>query len=187
MKLFRVIDFTLAFFALVFASLLMLLIFFIAFIDTGMPIFQQDRLGMNKKTFKMFKFRSMHVETASMATHLTDTASVTKFGKFLRYYKLDELPQLWNVILGDMSLVGPRPGLPNQTELTKVRHKLGVYKVKPGITGLAQIRKIDMSTPTKLAEIDLYMIKTMSFKNYFKYLFLTLKGSGQGDQVKNTL
>ena len=187
MKFLRVIDFTLAFFALVFASPLMLLIFFIAFIETGMPIFQQDRLGMNEKIFKMFKFRTMHVETASLATHLTDSTSVTKFGKFLRFYKLDELPQLWNVIVGEMSLVGPRPGLQNQTELTKARQKLGIFKVKPGITGLAQIKKIDMSTPTKLAEIDLYMIKTMSLKNYFKYLFLTLKGSGQGDQVKITL
>ena len=187
MKLLRVIDFTLAFFALVFASPLMLLIFLIAFIETGMPIFQQDRLGMNKKKFKMFKFRTMHVETASLATHLTDPTSVTKFGKFLRFYKLDELPQLWNVIVGEMSLVGPRPGLPNQTELTKVRQKLGVFKVKPGITGLAQIKKIDMSKPEELAEIDSYMIETMSLKNYFKYLFLTLKGRGHGDQVKITL
>ena len=85
-----------------------------------------------------------------------------------------------------MSLVGPRPGLPNQIELTNARQKLGVYEVKPGITGLAQIRKIDMSKPEELAEIDSYMIKTMSLKNYFKYLFLTLKGRGQGDQVKIT-
>ena len=76
----------------------------------------------------------------SLATHLTDPTSVTKFGKFLRFYKLDELPQLWNVIVGEMSLVGPRPGLPNQKELTKARQKLGVYKVKPGVTGLAQIK-----------------------------------------------
>lgn len=186
MKLLRVLDFALAFFILIFASPLMLIIFFVALIDTGIPIFQQNRLGINKKKFKMFKFRTMHVETASLATHLTESTSVTRLGKFLRFYKLDELPQLWNVILGEMSLVGPRPGLPNQIELTNARQKLGVYKVKPGITGLAQIRRIDMSKPEELAEIDSYMIKTMSLKNYFKYLFLTLKGRGHGDQVKIT-
>ena len=89
----------------------------------------------------------MKLDTASVATHLASASSITKFGNFLRRTKLDELPQLWNVLKGEMSLVGPRPGLFNQEELTAARDKHGVFNVRPGITGLAQISEIDMSTP----------------------------------------
>ena len=100
------------------------------------------------------KFRSMNVNTQSVATHLASAASITPFGSFLRKSKLDELPQLWNVLVGDMSLVGPRPNLLNQAKLIEERDSRGVYSVRPGITGLAQIHKIDMSTPQLLAETD---------------------------------
>jgi lipopolysaccharide/colanic/teichoic acid biosynthesis glycosyltransferase len=96
---------------------------------------------------------------------------------------LDELPQLWNVLVGDMSLVGPRPNLFNQTELIEERQKRGVYGIRPGITGLAQINKIDMSTPQLLAETDARMIAQLNVWNYFKYIFLTVFGKGFGDRV----
>lgn len=102
---------------------------------------------------------------------------------FLRRTKLDELPQVWNVLMGEMSLVGPRPNLFNQTELIKERSEKGVYDVRPGITGLAQVNEIDMSTPKLLAETDAEMIKTLTIKDYFKYIFVTVTGKGQGDRI----
>ena len=101
----------------------------------------------------------------------------------MRRTKLDELPQLWNVLKGDMSLVGPRPGLPNQKELWEERRKLCVFVVRPGITGLAQVKNIDMSTPLILASTDAEMIKTLNLKSYLKYIVLTIFGAGQGDAV----
>lgn len=98
--------------------------------------------------------------------------------------KLDELPQLWNVLKGEMSLVGPRPNLFNQEDLIVKRDALGVYDVRPGITGLAQVNEIDMSTPQLLAETDAEMIRTLSLANYFKYVFQTVAGKGSGDRVK---
>jgi lipopolysaccharide/colanic/teichoic acid biosynthesis glycosyltransferase len=130
------------------------------------------------------KFRSMHVNAPSVATHLANASSITPFGGFLRKSKLDELPQLWNVFMGDMSLVGPRPNLYNQEELIHERNSRGVYSVRPGITGLAQINKIDMSTPQQLAETDARMIEHLNTVVYFKYIFLTVFGKGFGDRVR---
>ena len=126
----------------------------------------------------------MHVNTQSVATHLASAASITPFGHFLRKSKLDELPQLWNVLVGDMSLVGPRPNLSNQEELIEERDSRAVYSVRPGITGLAQIQKIDMSTPQLLAETDAQMIQNFNTVVYFKYIFLTVFGKGFGDRIK---
>src|SRR5690606_28614734 len=106
-------------------------------------IFTQVRVGKNMRPFTLIKFRTMKMDTLSVASHLAPIDSITKLGKFLRKTKLDELPQLFNVIKGDMSLVGPRPNLFNQEELIAEREKLGVYDVRPGITGKAQIMNID--------------------------------------------
>jgi len=125
----------------------------------------------------------MPVNTQSVATHLVGASSVTKLGSFLRKTKLDELPQLINVVKGEMSLVGPRPCLFNQKELIDARQARGVFQVLPGVTGLAQVNEIDMSTPEKLAEWDEKMIQTMSLKNYFTYLIQTAIGKGSGDRV----
>jgi len=126
----------------------------------------------------------MRVDTASVASHLADRASITRFGSFLRRTKLDELPQLINVWFGSMSFVGPRPNLYNQTELIEARSQLGVYDARPGITGLAQILEIDMSTPQKLAETDARMLSSMSLGRYFTYIIKTALGAGAGDRIK---
>jgi len=161
----------------------MLVLYIIGLFDTGSPIFKQERVGKNKKKFTLYKFRTMNVKAKSVATHLANTAEITKFGSFLRKSKLDELPQLINVLLGDMSLVGPRPNLFNQTELIEERDSRGVYNVVPGITGLAQINEIDMSTPKELAIKDAEMLQNLNITNYFKYIFATVGGKGQGDRV----
>ena len=132
-----------------------------------------------KKPFTLLKFRTMRVNTISVATHLSNSSSITRFGHFLRRTKLDELPQLWNVLKGEMSLVGPRPGLFNQEELTEARERYGVFTVRPGITGLSQVNEIDMSTPELLAVSDAKMISEMSISNYFKYIFQTFVGKVQ--------
>ena len=110
----------------------------------------------------------------SAGTHLMRNIKLSSFGYFLRRTKLDEIPQLFNVLSGDMSLVGPRPCLFNQRRLISERKKRGVYKVKPGLTGLAQISGINMKTPTLLAKTDQKMIKGMSLYNYFYYIFKTI-------------
>lgn len=180
----RVVDIILSTLGLVFASPVMLLVLVFGWLEAGRPIFCQERLCRNKVTFTLFKFRTMAPNTPSVATHLANSHAVTPLGRFLRRTKLDELPQLWNVLKGDMSLVGPRPGLPNQAELTAARERLGVFAVRPGITGLAQVSGIDMSTPELLAQTDARMIAEMSLKNYFKYVLLTILGKGGGDRIK---
>ncbi len=182
--MFRILDFIFSLLGLIFGSPVLLVIFIIGLFDTGSPIFRQERVGRNQKPFTLIKFRTMSVDTKSVASHLANTASITKLGGFLRKTKLDELPQLLNVIKGDMSLVGPRPGLFNQLELTEARIAKEVFDVRPGITGLAQVNDIDMSTPELLAETDARMIIDMSIKDYFKYIFQTVLGAGAGDRIK---
>jgi O-antigen biosynthesis protein WbqP len=180
----RIIDVTISFIGLLILSPIMILLFIIGLFDTGSPLFRQERVGVNQKPFNLLKFRSMHVNTQAVATHLVEVSAITKWGSFLRKSKLDELPQLFNVLMGDMSFVGPRPNLFNQNELIEERAKRGVYSIRPGITGLAQINKIDMSTPQLLAETDAKMIDHLNVWYYFKYIFLTVFGKGFGDRIK---
>tara|TARA_R110002051_G_scaffold299550_1_gene366723 strand:+ start:1879 stop:2427 length:549 start_codon:yes stop_codon:yes gene_type:complete len=180
----RLIDFLAAFFGLLLLWPILLIVTIIGLFDTGSPIFIQTRVGRNQKPFKLIKFRTMARDTQSVASHLASNASITKLGNFLRKTKIDELPQLINVVKGEMSLVGPRPNLFNQEELIKERDALGVYNVLPGVTGLAQVQNIDMSTPKLLAETDKHMIDTLNIRNYFKYILMTVTGSGSGDAVK---
>jgi len=179
----RIFDFIFSLLGLVFGLPVLLVLTVIGLFDTGSPIFRQVRVGRHQKPFTLVKFRTMKVDTASVATHLASSASITRFGHFLRKTKLDELPQLWNVLKGEMSLVGPRPGLFNQEELTEERAKRGVFEVRPGITGLAQVSEIDMSTPALLAETDQKMIQSLTLVDYFKYIVMTVAGKGAGDRV----
>ena len=169
---------------LVFASPVLLVIYLVGLFDTGSPIFLQVRVGRDQRPFTLVKFRTMRTDTASVASHLADASAITGLGMFLRQTKLDELPQLWNVLKGEMSLVGPRPCLFNQTELIAERHNRGVFEARPGITGLAQVSNINMSTPKLLAETDARMLKELTMPAYFKYIFVTVAGKGSGDVVK---
>lgn len=180
----RIFDFIFSLLGLLVGFPVLLVLTLVGLFDTGSPVFRQVRVGRHQKPFTLVKFRTMKVDTASVATHLASSASVTRFGHFLRKTKLDELPQLWNVLKGEMSLVGPRPGLFNQEELTEERAKRGVFDVRPGITGLAQVNEIDMSTPALLAETDQKMIQSLTVTDYFKYIFMTVAGRGAGDRVR---
>jgi len=163
----------------------LVLLAIVGLVDTGSPIFRQVRVGRLKKPFTLVKFRTMKKDTASVASHLANATAITPFGRFLRRTKLDELPQLWNVLKGEMSLVGPRPCLFNQEELIAERESRGVLKARPGITGLAQINDIDMSTPRLLAETDAKMLADLNLAAYFRYILLTVSGKGAGDRVKD--
>lgn len=165
-------------------SPLLLVLMILGWFDTRYPLFLQQRVGRQQKPFTLVKFRTMKPDTRSVATHLADASAVTSFGQFLRRTKLDELPQLWNVLKGEMSLVGPRPCLFNQKELIQQRAERGVFKVRPGITGLAQVQEIDMSTPKLLAETDAEMLNNLNLPYYFQYIMLTALGKGAGDRVR---
>jgi O-antigen biosynthesis protein WbqP len=180
----RVFDVLLSFLGLVMGAPILALLWILGWLDTGSPLFRQERIGRNQKPFTLVKFRTMRPDTASVATHLADASAVTKLGYFLRRSKLDELPQLWNVLKGEMSLVGPRPCLFSQTELIDERESRGVFNARPGITGLAQINGIDMSTPGLLAETDALMLKELDLRAYFTFILKTVTGSGSGDRIK---
>lgn len=179
----RVLDLFFSALGLLLASPLLLILTIAGLFDTGSPLFRQTRVGRNKKPFTLVKFRTMRPDTAHVATHLADASAVTGFGQFLRCTKLDELPQLWNVLKGEMSLVGPRPCLFSQQDLIEARERLGVFRARPGITGLAQVNDIDMSTPELLAETDARMLASLGAKDYFRYILMTVTGKGSGDRV----
>ena len=158
--------------------------FVIRLSSPGAAIFAQKRIGKHGLIFKCYKFRTMNLGTENIGTHEVNRNSITSVGKFLRSSKLDELPQIINIIRGELSLVGPRPGLPSQTELFKARNLRNVYNVLPGITGLSQINNIDMSTPNKIAEWDKRYIAMRSIPSEIKIIILTFFGRGSGDNVR---
>ncbi|NVK01954.1 MAG: sugar transferase [Oceanospirillaceae bacterium] len=180
----RLLDILFSLIGLFFLFPALLVLYIAGLLDTGSPIFVQQRVGRNQKQFFLVKFRTMRPQTESMPTHLVSAKSVTKFGSFLRRTKLDELPQLFNVLMGHMSLVGPRPNLPSQLELIEARERFGVYSVRPGITGLAQVRRIDMSTPELLAQTDAEMLEKFSVHTYLRLIFDTIGGKGSGDRIR---
>ena len=181
----RVFDIVLSIIALVLLSPLILIIYILILVETRSPIYVQERVGYRQRAFILFKFRTMKSDTPSLATHLVSDNALTTTGRVLRKTKFDELPQLFNVLRGEMSLVGPRPCLFNQSELILARDRLGVFEVLPGITGLSQLRKIDMSTPELLARTDAEMIRDFSRIKYFQFLILTAFGMGTGDRIDN--
>ena len=179
----RTLDIVLSVLGIIFTMPFMLVVAVLGYFINGSPLFFQTRVGHQQKLFTLVKFRTMKLHTESVGTHLVDANSITKFGTFLRKSKLDELPQLFNVLAGQMSLVGPRPCLPNQAELIAEREKRDVFNVHPGITGLAQVSNVDMSTPRKLSRYDQFMIKRLRPKLYLTIIFATALGKGHGDRV----
>ena len=152
----------------------------------GPAIFSQVRVGKDLKPFTLYKLRTMSKGTGDKASHEVSQSQITRTGAILRKAKLDELPQILNVLKGEMSFVGPRPCLPSQSLLIAEREKRGVFRVLPGITGPAQIAGIDMSTPIALAEADAEYCRTIGFFNDLRCMFLTALGSGSGDAVKRS-
>lgn len=181
----RLIDFILSLLGLLLSLPILFCILIVGYIDSQSPLFFQTRVGRFKKPFKIIKFRTMKKGTESVGTHLVNKDSITQFGKFLRRSKIDELPQLFNVLIGQMSIVGPRPNLFNQEDLIIERDKRNIYDARPGITGLSQILEIDMSRPIELAQKDAEMLRDLNLKTYLKIIFYTLSGKGMGDRIKN--
>lgn len=184
----RIFDFAVAVAGLVFgAPLIAVAAAAIRLESKGSPIFAQTRVGILGRTFTCYKLRTMYAGTAHLPTHQMQTSSVTPVGSLLRRWKIDELPQLYNVLVGDMSVVGPRPCLPSQARLIEERERMGVQRVLPGITGLAQVRGIDMSEPERLAAVDAEYVDSATFLGDLKLVVATVVGQGLGvDRVRRT-
>ena len=181
----RIIDFILALVGLILTLPVLVLLCLLGFWKYKYPLFVQSRIGLDCKTFTLVKFRTMDVGTKDLPTHLVSGVNLSRYGKFLRNSKLDELPQMWNVLLGDMSFVGPRPCLPTQLSVIDARLEKDLYKFRPGITGFAQIEGIDMSMPIELARSDSKTMKNLSLKSYFKIICSTILGKGFGDPYQH--
>jgi O-antigen biosynthesis protein WbqP len=181
----RAIDLAIALpLAVVAAPVCLLLLGAVALESPGFPLLVQLRVGQGQRTFRMLKIRTMQRDTPQVASHDAGRASITRVGAVLRRLKLDELPQLLNVIAGSMSLVGPRPCLPTQTVLIGERQRRGVFALKPGVTGPAQLMGIDMSTPERLAEIEAEYFARSTPLGELWLIVRTFVGKGRGDAVR---
>lgn len=173
----RFFDFACSFLATIFLAIPMLLTALaVRLTSPGPVLYWSDRVGKNNRIFKMPKFRTMRSDTPAVATHLLSAPDqwLTPIGKFLRKTSLDELPQLWSIIRGDMSLVGPRPALFNQDDLIALRTEQGVHQLVPGLTGWAQVNGRDeLPIPVKV-EFDAYYLSQRSFSLDIRILFMTL-------------
>jgi O-antigen biosynthesis protein WbqP len=165
-------------------STILLASLIILILDFQSPIFLQKRVGMRGKAFLIFKLRTMKAQQVDLPTHLVSASEVTKFGRFLRKYKIDEFPQIFNVLLGDMSFVGPRPCLLSQTELIKYRSEYGLLDVLPGITGIAQVNGIDMSDPRRLVSSEGNFYSSLDLQTYFLTIFATFSKRSLSDRLR---
>lgn len=177
----RFIDISLAFLVIIFLSPLLIITSLIIKLQDGGPVlFKQDRVGKNKKLFKIYKFRSMPVNTANVESHEVNKITITPFGKLIRRANIDELPQFINILIGDMSLVGPRPCIPTQKHLIELRSQGGAYNCLPGLTGLAQVNSYDNMPNEVKAKYDNEYANNITFVNDMKialktFLYLTKK------------
>lgn len=173
----RLIDIVLSSMGLIILSPLMLVTMLLIKIDDpGPAIFKQKRIGKNKTTFELYKFRSMKLDTPDVPTHLMEHPEqyLLKTGTFIRKFSIDELPQMVNILKGDMTIIGPRPALWNQYDLIEERDKYNANSIKPGLTGWAQINGRDeLPIPVK-AELDGEYVKNLSFKFDVKCFFGTI-------------
>lgn len=178
----RVLDLLLSLAGVVlFLPIILITMLLVILIDGHSPLFIQERLGKNKKPFKIFKIRTMVPETPDTPSHKANPSQITKLGLILRKYKLDELPQLINVIKGDMSIIGPRPSIDKENKAITLREKRGIYNFKPGITGLATVKKIDLSKPRYAVRLDEMTMKNLNPCFYLLLIALTLIGKGFHD------
>ena len=182
----RILDIILSFFAIVILALPMLVIAIIIKIDDpGPAIFKQKRFGKNKELFWLYKFRSMKLNTPELPTHLLKDPDmyISKVGKFIRRTSLDELPQIYNIFIGKMSIIGPRPALWNQDDLIAERDKYGANDVRPGLTGWAQINGRDELDINTKAKLDGEYVSQLSFAFDCKCFFGTIRSVLKADGV----
>ena len=182
-KLIRSFDIFFALFGLLILSPLFVMIYMLGLFDTGKPLLIQKRIGKNGKPFKLFKFRTMNRSTEDLPSFLVGKSNITPLGERIRRYKIDELPQLFNVLRGDMSLVGPRPVIDKEINIITNRKQYGILDVLPGITGLAQIKKVGTEKPDLQLKLEIEMLKSLNLKRYFYFILKTIIGKGQGDCV----
>ena len=172
----RICDVLLSLLLLCFLSIPMILIALIVILTSkGPALYWSDRVGLNNILFSMPKFRTMRLDTPEMATHLMSDPDLylTSFGSFLRKFSLDELPQLWSILKGDMSFIGPRPALYNQDDLVDLRTKRGIHRLVPGVTGWAQVNgRDDIPIPLKV-EYDGYYMENKSIILDLKIVWMT--------------
>ena len=183
----RILDIILSLSGMIVLSPLFLVLIIAIKLDSKGPVlFKQKRIGLHKKHFFILKFRTMRIDTPKdTPTHLLENPEqwITKVGKFMRKTSLDELPQIWNIFVGDMSIIGPRPALWNQYDLIEERDRYGANDVLPGLTGWAQINGRDELPIKQKAELDGYYVKNMSFALDFRCFFGTILSVLKSDGV----
>ena len=183
----RTLDIVLSFIGMIVLSPFFLLLVLAIKLDSKGPVlFKQKRVGLHKKHFYILKFRTMRIDTPKdTPTHLLENPEqwITKVGKFLRKTSLDELPQIWNIFVGDMSIIGPRPALWNQYDLIEERDRYGANDVLPGLTGWAQIHGRDELPIGKKAELDGYYVQHLSFGLDVRCFFGTIKSVAKSEGV----
>ena len=183
----RTLDIVLSFIGMIVLSPFFLLLVLAIKLDSKGPVlFKQKRVGLHKKHFYILKFRTMRIDTPkNTPTHLLENPEqwITRVGKFLRKTSLDELPQIWNIFVGDMSIIGPRPALWNQYDLIEERDRYGANDVLPGLTGWAQIHGRDELPIAKKAELDGYYVQHLSFGLDVRCFFGTIKSVAKSEGV----
>ncbi|TQR21233.1 sugar transferase [Psychrobacillus vulpis] len=183
----RTMDIVLSMIAIIVFIIPMSIIAILIKLDSEGPIiYKQQRPSKEKKLFNIYKFRTMRTDTPNVSTEeLGDPSQfITKLGKFLRKSSLDELPQLFNILLGDMSIVGPRPALYNQYELIKMRDELGVNSIRPGLTGFAQVRGRDFISDKEKVKYDKYYLDNMSIWLDLKIILWTIRSVVKSEGVR---
>ncbi|WP_424236923.1 sugar transferase [Bhargavaea ginsengi] len=183
----RFLDMSLSIVAIIILAIPMCIIALLIKIDSKGPIiFKQRRPGKNKQLFDIYKFRTMRTDTPNVSTEELGDPSmfITRTGKFLRKTSLDELPQLFNILFGQMSIVGPRPALYNQYELIEMREKVGVNNIRPGLTGYAQVKGRDFISDEQKVEYDKYYLENMSLGLDIKIIWWTAKSVIKSEGVR---
>lgn len=180
----RAIDVTIVMAASVIVGPLCLLLMLLIRLDSrGNPLFIQWRIGQDQMPFRLFKLRTMKSDTSNLPSHEVPATRITRVGRALRSSKLDELPQLWNILRGEMTFVGPRPCLPTQRQLIEERARRQLFQFLPGITGPAQIQHIDMSKPTLMSQVEEEYFTRSTPLSDVVIVLRTVFGAGRGDVV----